>query len=197
MTQAIAVAPPAAHRGMRKPSLLGVGVIIWLGSELMFFASLFAAYFTIRAHDGNPWPPADVRLDYLQSGAFTLLLVLSSVTCQKALYEAEQGRRRSARWWLVLTIIMGASFVLNQGVEWFTVPFGPATNAYGSMFFLMTGLHGLHVILGLVALTAMLGRLAGKAGDPGELDAFQAVSYYWHFVDVVWIFLYASLFYVH
>ena len=199
MSQAISLGGAAADHegGMRRPSLLGVGTVVWLASELMFFSGLFAAYFTIRAHDGTPWPPPADKLDVIQSGIFTLILLASSLTCQKALLDAERGRRTSARAWLVLTIVMGAAFVVNQAVEWLSVPFSTSTNAFGSMFFVMTGLHGLHVILGLVALTAVLGRMAGTAGDPGELNVFQAVSYYWHFVDVVWIGLYASLFLLH
>jgi cytochrome c oxidase subunit III len=196
MSEALpALSPP--HAGFRKPSLLGMGTVIWLASELMFFSGLFAAYFTIRAQDGTPWPPKGDTLDLLQSGIFSIVLLASSATCQKALWEAEHGRRRSARWWLALTIVMGAAFVTNQIVEWNTLPFNASTDAYGSLFFIMTGLHGLHVVLGLVALAAFYGRLAGPGGDPGELDAFQAVSYYWHFVDVVWIFLFSALFLLH
>lgn len=198
MTQAISLEGEPGRTGrMRRPSLLGVGTVVWLSSELMFFSGLFAAYFTIRAHDGTPWPPPGDKLDVVQSGIFSAILLASSLTCQKALYDAEHGRRQSARWWLVLTVAMGAAFVANQAYEWSTMPFGPSTDAFGSMFYVMTGLHGLHVILGLVALVAVLGRMAGGAGDPGELDVFQSVSYYWHFVDVVWVGLYASLFLLH
>lgn len=176
--------------------MLGVGTMVWLGSELMFFSGLFAAYFTIRAHDsvGGVWPPHGIKLDIFQSGMFTLILLMSSVTMQKALWEEEYGRRRSARWWVALTIVMGASFLANQAVEWGTVAFSTSTNAFGSMFFVMTGLHGLHVFIGLVAMGGLLGRMIGPKGDPGEVAVFQSISYYWHFVDIVWIGLYASLF---
>lgn len=198
MSEALSVEQPTTTiQGFRKPSLVGVGTIVWLASELMFFSGLFAAYFTIRAQHGSPWPPQGIKVDVIISAIFTAILVSSSFTCQKALWDAEHGRRGSARWWLALTIILGAAFVANQGHEWETVKFATSTNAYGSMFYVMTGLHGLHVILGLIALMAMFGRLGGRGGDPGELDAFQAVSYYWHFVDVVWIFLYSALFLLH
>jgi cytochrome c oxidase subunit 3 len=179
--------------GFQRPSLLGVGTIIWLGSELMFFSGLFAAFFTIRGH-ASVWPPAGIHLDVLQAGFFTLVLLMSSVTVQKAVYEEEKGRRSSARWWLILTIAMGATFLWNQFTEWRTVDFSPSTNAYGSLFYVMSGLHGLHVSIGLVAMAAVLGRMIGPRGDPGEKNVFQAVSYYWHFVDVVWIGLYSCLF---
>ncbi len=195
MADAVAVEQRAdvGPLGFQRPSLLGVGTIIWLGSELMFFSGLFAAYFTIRAN-APVWPPAGIHVDVLQSGMFTLVLLMSSVTVQKALYEEEKGRRTSARWWLFLTILMGALFLSNQFVEWRTVDFSPSTNAYGSLFFVMSGLHGLHVSIGLVAMAGVLGRMIGPRGDPGEKNVFQAVSYYWHFVDIVWIGLYSALF---
>lgn len=180
-----------------KPTILGVGTIVWLGSEFMFFSGLFAAFFTIRAHDGRPWPPQGIHLDVLQSGIFTIILVLSSVTMQKAVFEAEHGRKASAKRWIILTIVMGLSFVANQAVEWSKNAFGPATNAYGSLFYMMTGIHGLHVLLGIVAMIFLMLRMAGSEKDPGELAVLQSVSYYWHFVDVVWVALYSVLFLLH
>jgi cytochrome c oxidase subunit 3 len=185
----------AAHP--HRPSLIGVGTIIWLGSEFMFFSSLFAAYFTLRAHASTTWPPPPVKLDVLQSGIATIILVLSSFTCQIALFRLEKGNRSSTRRWLVLTIIMGAIFLANQAYEWATLNFSTSSNAFGSMFYLMTGLHGLHVTLGLVAMLGLLGRMAGPKGDPGEVQVFQGISYYWHFVDIVWVGLYSALFLLH
>lgn len=201
MTQAISVegaqpqyVPEAApHR----PSLLNVGVMIWLGSELMFFSGLFASYFTIRAQDNinHVWPPAGIKVDTIQSGIFTAILVASSFTMQRALWSEERRHNRSqAKRWIVITFVMGSLFLANQGYEWFHVNFRLSTNAFGSMFYLMTGLHGLHVFVGLLAMVLLLGRMAGPGGDPGERPVFQSVTYYWHFVDVVWVFLYASLF---
>ena len=159
--------------------MLAIGVMIWLGSELMFFSGLFAALFTIRAHLVS-WPPKGTHLDVLQSGIFTLILVSSSFTMQWAVWLIEHHRRREARNWVITTMILGTLFVGNQ--------------AYGSVFFITTGIHGLHVFLGLVAMAFLLFRMRGREGDPGELSTFQGVSYYWHFVDVVWIGLYSSLF---
>ncbi|HLG93178.1 MAG TPA: cytochrome c oxidase subunit 3 [Acidimicrobiales bacterium] len=200
MTDTVATRPGEfGALGFRKPSMLGVGTMIWLGSELMFFSGLFAAYFTIRAQaptllHTTKWPPPGIEIDVARSAIFTAILVASSFTCQKAVWEEEHDRRTSARWWLVITIVMGSAFLANQALEWSSVPFSPSTNAYGSMFFVMTGLHGLHVAIGLVALTALIGRMVGPKGDPGEQAVFQAVSYYWHFVDIVWIGLYSALF---
>ena len=200
MTQALAVDPAVtSNRRHRpdKPSMLQVGVIIWLGSEVMFFSSLFAAFFTIRAH-ASVWPPPGTHLDTVRAGIFTAILVSSSFTMQKAVWDQEKGDRRSAKIWVGATLVLGAMFVANQFYEWISLSHNPATDpthtAFGSLFYIMSGLPGLHVTLGLVAMIFLLGRLKGRGGDPGETAVFQGVSYYWHFVDIVWVGLYACLF---
>ena len=200
MSQVLATEPSSRYSAPAHPSrppLLNVGVMVWLGSELMFFAGLFAAFFTVRAQDtiGGVWPPHGIHLDVLQSGIFTGVLVASSFTMQRALWSEERRRNREqARRWVVITFIMGSLFLANQGYEWFHVDFRISFNAFTSLFFLMTGLHGLHVFVGLVAMAAFYGRLLGPEGDPGEQSVFQVVTYYWHFVDVVWVFLYSAIF---
>jgi cytochrome c oxidase subunit 3 len=180
---------PAASR----PQLLAVGVMIWLGSEFMFFSSLFAAFFTIRSN-AKFWPPTGTKLDLVQAGVFSVVLLVSSPTMQMAVWHQERGNRARAKQWLIASFVLGALFLSNQAYEWKTLPFRPYTNAYGSLFYIMTGIHGLHVLLGLVAMIALYGRLAGPKGDPGETPVFQAVSYYWHFVDIMWIGLFSCLF---
>jgi cytochrome c oxidase subunit 3 len=200
VTQALAAGQAAPSRQRHrpdKPSMLAVGVIIWLGSEVMFFSSLFAAFFTIRSH-ASVWPPAGAHLDVIRAGIFTAILVASSFTMQKAVWDQERGERKSAKIWVWITLAMGTLFVANQFFEWVSLSQDPATNptqtAYGSLFYIMSGLHGLHVFLGLAAMLFLLTRLRGPAGDPGETSVFQGVSYYWHFVDVVWVGLYCCLF---
>ncbi len=195
MTQALSVERPAP--GTRhvpdRPPLLAVGILIWLGSDLMFFSGLFAAFFTIRAH-AAVWPPPGTKLDTIQAAIFSVVLLASSPTFQKAVWDEEKGDRRGARIWIVISFILGAAFLGNQGYEWLTLTTRASTNAYGSLFFIMTGIHGLHVLLGLVAMIFLLGRMKGKAGDPGELNVLQGVSYYWHFVDFMWIGIFSCLF---
>ncbi|HLG67616.1 MAG TPA: heme-copper oxidase subunit III [Acidimicrobiales bacterium] len=196
MSQAISVEPPAKLGRIvhDRPPMLAIGVMIWLGSELMFFSGLFAAFFTIRA-EHTVWPPAGTDLDTIQAGVFTAILVSSSFTMQWAVHQVEWQNRPSARRWIAATLVLGSMFIANQAYEWVTFTTRASTNAYGSLFFIMTGLHGLHVSLGLVAMVFLLGRMKGRAaGDPGELSVVQGVSYYWHFVDVVWIGLYSCLF---
>jgi cytochrome c oxidase subunit III len=195
VSQAISVGKPAKTPRIThdRPPMLAIGVMIWLGSELMFFSGLFAAFFTIRS-EHSVWPPPGTHLDTIRAAIFTAVLVSSSFTMQKAVFEEEHYNRRSARIWVVATLVLGVAFVTNQMTEWLFLATRPSTNAYGSLFFIMTGLHGLHVFLGLIAMIFLLGRMKGPAGDPGELSVFQAVSYYWHFVDVVWIGLFSCLF---
>jgi len=179
-----------------RPPMLAIGIMIWLGSELMFFSGLFAALFTIRAHL-TTWPllgPGE-HLDTLRAGIFTIILVASSFTMQYAVYHHEYRRRREARNWIIITMVLGVAFLGNQAWEWTHLATRWYTNSYGSIFYITTGLHGLHVFIGLVAMCFLLYRMRGVVGgDPGELSAVQGVSYYWHFVDVVWVGLYSCLF---
>lgn len=190
------VAPDVPARFDRRPSMLAVGVTVWLASELMFFAGLFASYFTIRAADSN-WPGPDAKLSTLRDLGFTLLLVASSFTMQWAVHLLAAARRRSAIRWVVATLVLGTLFLANQVLEWGQVPFRPSTSAFGSLFFIMTGFHGLHVLFGLLAMMGLLVRLHGDGHDPGSEPVAEVITYYWHFVDVVWLGLFATLFFIH
>jgi len=200
VTQALSVeqTAPGQRHVPERPPLLAVGVMIWLGSELMFFSGLFAAYFTIRANSHVPWPPlAGKHLDYIQAGIFSVVLLVSSPTFQYGVWAEERGERSKARKWIVTSFILGAGFLANTLYEWHdfaSTHHGPSLNAYWSLFFIMTGIHGLHVALGLVAMIFLLGRMKGPSGDPGETNVFQAVGYYWHFVDFMWIGIFSCLF---
>jgi cytochrome c oxidase subunit III len=181
------------HPVAERPQLLAVGIIIWLGSEFMFFSGLFAAFFTIRAN-AVTWPPPGTHLDTGRALIFTFVLLASSPTMQLGVWAQERGEFAKAKAWIVASFVLGAAFLFNQAYEWRTLTTRASTNAYGSLFFIMTGLHGLHVLLGLVAMIFLLGRLAGKKSDPGETAVYQGVSYYWHFVDIMWIGIFSALF---
>jgi cytochrome c oxidase subunit 3 len=186
-----------AHRSDNElglPSVLTVGTVVWLGSELMFFSGLFAAYFTLRAAASGPWPPDGVELDIPVSGLFTLLLVASSGTLQLGVRAVEAGRASVFRRWVVLTIVLGGTFLANQAREWATLDFQADSHAFGSAFYVMTGFHGLHVLGGLFAMGVLLLRAGDRRFDASETPSVEVVSYYWHFVDVVWIALWATLF---
>jgi len=174
--------------------LLTVGTVVWLASELMFFSGLFAAYFTLRATSRGPWPPADVELDVALSGGFTLALVVSSATMQLAVRAVTGGRVGAFRAWVVATLVLAAAFVANQAHEWATLGFSVSSHAFGSAFYVMTGFHGFHVIGGMLAMVLLLGRAGSARFGASEAPAVEMVSYYWHFVDVVWVGLWATLF---
>ncbi len=184
-------APAPAHD--RTP-LLTVGTVVWLASELMFFSGLFAAYFTLRAAAKGPWPPAGVELDVAVSGAFTLALVASSGTMQLAVRAIAAGRLAAFRAWVVATFVLAGMFIANQAHEWLTLGFSVSSHAYGSSFYVMTGFHGMHVIGGMLAMVLLLGRSGSRRFGAGDLPAVEMVSYYWHFVDLVWVALWATLF---
>jgi len=192
--------------------MVSVGTIVWLASELMFFAALFAAYFTLRSATPDTvalWAQETTKLNVPFAAVNTTVLVLSSVTCQMGVFAAERGHvgRRGGvlavgRWglreWFVLTYLMGAFFIAGQVLEYaalvsenVTIP----SSAYGSIFYLTTGFHGIHVAGGLIAFLFVLGRtLMARTFTHEQAVTAIVVSYYWHFVDVVWIGLFATIY---
>ena len=173
--------------------MLGVGTMVWLASELMFFSGLFAAWFTLRAASEH-WPPEGVELEAVRGALFTVVLLASSGTMQLAVWAVERGDRARARRWIVVTASMAMVFLVNQASEWLSLDFTPSTHAYGSIFYLLTGFHGIHVFGGVLAMGGLLARMAGSTADPAVEPAVQVVGYYWHFVDVVWIAVFATVF---
>jgi cytochrome c oxidase subunit III len=183
---------------LTRPNMVSVGTIIWLSSELMFFAGLFAMYFTARARALHGWPPAPTELNLPYATFFTVILVLSSVTCQFGVFAAEQGNVYGLRRWFTITFAMGLTFVLGQMNEYRVLVTEHETtissSTYGSVFYLTTGFHALHVIGGLVAFVYLLIRSTMGRFTPAQATAAIVVSYYWHFVDVVWIGLFATIY---
>ncbi|MBT1017847.1 heme-copper oxidase subunit III [Canibacter sp. lx-72] len=195
----------AAVSAVKRPNIVATGTIIWLGSEVMFFAGLFAIYFTLRAMAPEQWAHEAEKHNLAFSAINTTILVLSSVTCQMGVFAAERMQPKRAgslfklkSWgtveWFYLTFFMGAVFVAGQVYEYATfVSHGVAldTNAYGASFYLATGFHGLHVTVGLVAFLLVIGRIyAVKNFTHKEATSAVVVSYYWHFVDAVWLVLF-------
>jgi len=170
-------------------------MVVWLASELMFFSGLFAAYYFLRGGDSE-WPPRGVELGTVRAGMFTLVLVVSSATVHLAGHRAEAGDESGTRRWTLLTIILGAAFVANQGAEYAKLDFSATDHAYGSMFFLMTGFHGAHVLGGLVLLASMLVVATGRTSRAPLGDTMSVAVYYWHFVDVVWVAMFATIYLV-
>jgi cytochrome c oxidase subunit 3 len=185
-----------------------LGMLLFIGSELMFFAGLFAAYFNARAAAQPNWPPEGLEhiIDPFPRGPIpflpviaTVVLVLSSVTMQYALWRIRKGDRTGMNRALALTLIMGIAFLGAQAFDYITLAdegFGINSGIYGTLFFTMTGFHGAHVFGGIVGIAVIL--LRGVAGQFSAKHhiAVEAVSAYWHFVDVVWIFLFLTLYFL-
>jgi cytochrome c oxidase subunit III len=182
---------------LTRPNMVSVGTIIWLSSELMFFAGLFAMYFTVRAAHPGDWPMEPTELDVPYALVVTLVLVSSSVTCQFGVFSAERGDVYGLRRWFILTFVLGLIFILGQANEYRSLVDEGTTissTGYGSVFYLTTGFHGLHVIGGLIAFVYMLARSAMGRFTPAQATSAIVVSYYWHFVDVVWIGLFSTIY---
>jgi cytochrome c oxidase subunit III len=196
VTAASAIDKSRIH-SLTRPNMVSVGTIVWLSSELMFFAALFAMYFSIRAAAPEQWEHHTEVLNLPYATTFTLILVASSVTCQFGVFAAERGDVHSLRRWFTLTFVLGLIFVLGQANEYRQlVHEGVKINAdgYGSMFYLTTGFHGLHVSGGLVAFLIFMARTTMGRFTPAQATSAIVVSYYWHFVDVVWIALFSMIY---
>ena len=187
---------------LNRPNMVSVGTIVWLSSELMFFAGLFAMYFTARAQVGptQGWPSAPTELNLPYSLFFTVILVASSFTCQLGVFAAERGDVFGLRRWYLTTLTMGLVFVLGQAYEYHTLVTEHATtissSAYGTVYYMTTGFHGLHVVGGLLAFVFLIVRTRMSKFTPAQATAAIVVSYYWHFVDVVWVALFATIYFV-
>lgn len=200
-----------AMRSVKRPDPVAVGTIVWLGSEVMFFAGLFAIYFTLRSTSPDLWAQETQLLNVPFAAVNTTILVLSSVTCQMGVFAAERFQpytvktnRFRDRWgmveWFWLTFALGAIFVSGQVWEYAQLVaegMPIQANAYASAFYLTTGFHALHVTGGLIAFLLVIGRaFAVKNFGRKEMTSSIVVSYYWHFVDVVWIALFFVIYFL-
>jgi len=184
---------------LTRPNMVSVGTIVWLSSELMFFAALFAMYFAIRAAAPEIWAEHTAILKIPYATTFTVILVASSVTCQLGVFAAEKGDVFALRRWFTITFVMGLIFVLGQANEYRNLVHEGITmqrDGYGSMFYLTTGFHGLHVTGGLIAFIVYMIRTTMGRFTPAQATSAIVVSYYWHFVDIVWIALYAMIYWL-
>jgi len=189
----------ARIHSLNRPNLVSIGTIVWLSSELMFFAGLFAMYFTARAQHVGEWPPPPTELDIPYALVVTIVLVASSFTCQLGVFAAERGDVFGLRRWYLVTLAMGTFFVLGQANEYRNLVEEGTTiqsSAYGTVFYLATGFHGLHVIGGLFAFVFLLIRTRLSKFTPAQATAAIVVSYYWHFVDIVWIGLFSVIYFI-
>ncbi len=177
----------------QQPSMLAVGTVVWLASELMFFGGLFAAYFTLKA-EARQWPPPGIELETMLSAIFTVFLIASSGTMILAVRSLERGDRSDMIRWILLTLGLGLLFLANQIREFISLDFKVSSNAYGSIYYLMTGFHALHVAAGLLLMLVALAIATGPGPVARRSPTVDSIGYYWHFVDVVWIGLFLTIF---
>ncbi|HLU33880.1 MAG TPA: heme-copper oxidase subunit III [Natronosporangium sp.] len=194
---AVPISASQQVHSLNRPNITSVGVIVWLASELMFFAGLFAMFFSTRAAAPELWADRRPMLDVWYALPFTLVLLLSSVTCQIGVFRAERGDVHGLRRWFAITVVMGLFFVMGQVFEYGSLirdGLRIDTDGFGSMFYLTTGFHLLHVIGGLVAFVIYMIRTTMGRFTPAQATSGIVVSYYWHFVDAVWVALFAMIY---
>jgi cytochrome c oxidase subunit 3 len=185
-----------ARGGISNPIL---GMLLFLTSEIMFFAGLFAAYFSVRTA-APVWPPLEFqdKLHILPLvGPATLLLITSSLTCQLGVWAIRRGDRTGLNRAIAVTVVLGATFLVMQAMDYiilYSEGVRLDSGTFGTTYYTLTGFHGAHVLGGVVMLSVILYR--GMAGQfsARHHDAVEATSLYWHFVDVVWIALFSTLY---
>jgi cytochrome c oxidase subunit 3 len=189
--------PPEAHRSSRVDSRL-LGIYFFIASEVMLFGSFFSAYFFARvvAGSGEPWPPDGFELPVYLALLNTIILVTSSFTMHWALQSVKRNHRAGLIAGLILTFLLGLTFLLIQAREFTRLGYAPSTNAFGSTFYGLTGLHGAHVFVGLNLLAvALIRSVRGHYGpEPEKHLGVELPGIYWHFVDVMWIVVYTTVY---
>jgi cytochrome c oxidase subunit 3 len=185
--------PPPANRSSRvDPQMLGM--LLFIISEVMVFGAFFTAYFFIRVVQGAEWPAAGTELPVAIAGVNTAILLSSSLTLHWALVSIKNDDRNGFRAGILLTTLLGATFLFVQINEYVHIGFAPQDHAQGTIFYGLTGLHGAHVAIGLllllsVTIRAFRGHYSAKAHAGVEIPGI-----YWHFVDVMWIVVYATIY---
>ena len=187
-----------------------LGFILFIASEVMFFGGLFAAYFIARA-DNVQWPPhhlleelkaageassasAEFHLELLLPLIATCLLVTSSFTIQYSVMQIAKGNRTGMIWFLFISLVLGVIFLIMQMYDYAQLEFTARDTIFGTTFYVLTGFHGAHVAGGAIFMIVVLVRGLGGQFSAKHHEAVEACSLYWHFVDVVWIILFATIY---
>ena len=185
--------PPEANRSSRvEPQLLGM--LLFIISEIMVFGAFFTAYFFIRVVQGAEWPAEGTELPKLIAGVNTAILLSSSLTVHWALEGAKRGNRFALQAGILTTFMLGATFLFVQINEYVHIGFAPHDHAQGSVFYGLTGLHGAHVFVGLTLLAFTTVRAFRGHFTPEEHRGVEVPGIYWHFVDVMWVIVYTSVY---
>jgi len=201
----------AEHQGHHTPVVqlhLRYGMILFIASEVMFFVAWFWAFFdaslyageAIQAarveHTGGHWPPDGVATfdPWHLPLVNTLILLTSGTTVTWAHHALQHNDRDGLKWGLICTVLLGALFTCVQAYEYAHAGFGFSENIYGATFFMATGFHGFHVLIGTIFLAVCLFRALAGHFKPEQHFGFEAAAWYWHFVDVVWLFLFSCIY---
>jgi cytochrome c oxidase subunit 3 len=185
--------PPAAHQSSRVDARV-LGMLLFIASETMLFGSFFTAYFFVRVTAGTPWPDPDFHLPVFVAGVNTAILVTSSFTMHWALQSIKRGNRTGLQAGLFLTFLMGLTFLLTQAREYSRIGFATDDGAFATIFFGLTGLHGAHVFVGLTLLAVATIRAFRGHYTPEHHHGVELPGIYWHFVDVMWIVVYTTIY---
>jgi cytochrome c oxidase subunit 3 len=185
--------PPPANQSSRLEAQF-LGMLLFIISEVMLFGAFFTAYFFIRVVGEAQWPAQGEELPVAIAGVNTAILISSSFTMHWALEGARNGNRRALRAGLVTTVGLGLTFLTIQINEYVHIGFSPADNAQGSIFYGLTGLHGAHVFVGLTLLTFATVRAFRGHFSIKEHRGVEVPGIYWHFVDIMWIVVYTTIY---
>jgi cytochrome c oxidase subunit 3 len=175
-----------------------MGMLLFIASEIMFFSGLFAAYFTVKGMHAI-WPPegfGEHVEPFPLPAIITVILIASSFTMQYAVWQIRKGNHRGMIRGLAVTLVLGVIFLIGQLYDYTQLGFGINSGVYGSLFFTLTGFHGAHVFGGAIGIFIILSRGAAGQFSAKHHVAVEAVSAYWHFVDVVWIALFTTLYFI-
>jgi cytochrome c oxidase subunit 3 len=185
--------PPTANRSSRvEPQLLGM--LLFIISEVMVFGAFFTAYFFIRVAQGDPWPATGTNLPIAVAGFNTAILVSSSFTLHWAEAALKRGNRFGLKAGIVMTFLLGATFLFIQINEYANIGFAPHDTAQGTIFYGLTGLHGAHVTIGLILLLIVAIRSFRGHYSQEEHRGVEVPGIYWHFVDIMWIVVYLTVY---
>ena len=185
--------PPEANRSSRVDAQF-LGMLLFIISEVMLFGAFFTAYFFIRVVGGAEWPAQGTELPVAIAGVNTAILISSSFTMHWALESAKVENRAGVRAGLLTTFLLGATFLTIQINEYVHLGFGPAHDAQATIFFGLTGLHGAHVFVGLLLLSFATIRAFRGHFTAKEHRGVEVPGIYWHFVDVMWIIVYSTIY---
>ena len=186
--------PPPANQSSRVEAQF-LGMLLFIISEIMLFGAFFTAYFFIRVvTEGTEWPAAGTELPKLIAGVNTAILLSSSVTVHWALESAKKGNRFGLQAGILTTFLLGATFLFIQINEYVHIGFAPSDSAQGSIFYGLTGLHGAHVFIGLTLLAFTTIRAFRGHFTPEEHRGVEVPGIYWHFVDVMWVIVYTTIY---